>query len=135
MLPLRHCLSDELLNTTPIKSIKSKKFEINFKKKIRTYWTYSELASQVIIQCFFASLCFVLTFALTFLSVFVSHMQRWYETLQTLNWSIVSLWYWSPPVHYFSCRGVPWSYNLFFAGHFRLFLAGCRSFQVVSCLL
>ena len=29
---MRHCLSDELLMTAPIKSIKSKKFEINLQK-------------------------------------------------------------------------------------------------------
>ena len=56
-------------------------FEIDLKK------VYN-LASQVIIKCFFASLCVIPTFALIFLSAIISHMQRWYEMLQTQNWFI-----------------------------------------------
>ena len=59
-------------------------FEIDLKKGYN-------LASQVIIKCFFASLCVIPTFALIFLSAIISHMQRLYEMLQTQNWFIASL--------------------------------------------
>ena len=63
---LPHRLSDEFLKITPIKSIKSKKFEISLQKCWNLLSWTSKLASQMIIQCFFALVRLILTFALIF---------------------------------------------------------------------
>ena len=73
---VRDGLSDDLLKTTPIKSIKSKKFEIDLQKGRNLISLTSELANQAIIRCFFALLPLVLTFALIFLSAIISHMHK-----------------------------------------------------------
>ena len=73
---VRDGLSDDLLKTTPIKSIKSKKFEINLQKGRNLISLTSELANQAIIRCFFVLLPLVLTFALIFLSAIISHMHK-----------------------------------------------------------
>ena len=73
---LLHGLPDELFKTTPTKGIKSKKFGINFRKGRNLLFYISELTSHVIIQYFFASLCFALTFALVFLSATIWHIHK-----------------------------------------------------------
>ena len=107
----------------------------------------------------FASYCS--RFVFIFLPVIISHMRGWYEILQRQNISIAIFWYWSPPVDYFSRRGVHkvriCSLNvvvgcfllvldrfrlllvasccfLLFEGRFRSFQARCSSFQIVSGL-
>ena len=55
---LPYGISDELLKTTPIKSIKLEKFEINLKKRPIPTHLASESASQVLFNVFL--LCFVL---------------------------------------------------------------------------
>ena len=66
VVTLPHRLSDELLKITPIKSIKSKKFEISLQKCWNLLSWTSKLASQMIIQCFFALCRLILTFDLIF---------------------------------------------------------------------